>query len=216
MADDESVEDEAQDQPRQVRTARLEAFSDGVFAIAITLLVLEISVPAGSDDDLLNALLDQWPSYLAYVVSFATIGAIWLVHTVVTEYLGSADAMLVRLNLLLLMLVSFIPFPTRLLAEYHGGDAGRVSTTIYGLNLLLTAVVVSGLWRYAVHQQLLRPDTSDKDVQTITTKLTPGMAGYVALIALGAVLPTVAVIGYLAIALYILVPFTLMRRRTPR
>ena len=83
----------------------MEAFSDGVFAIAITLLVLEIGVPAGSDDDLLGALGDQWPSYLAYLVSFSTIGAVWITHTVITEYLDHADSALLRFNLLLLLLV---------------------------------------------------------------------------------------------------------------
>jgi uncharacterized membrane protein len=203
-----------EDQPRRVRTARLEAFSDGVFAIAITLLVLEISVPEGSEDDLLRAVLDEWPSYFAYLVSFATIGAIWLVHTVITEYLSGADSILVRLNLLLLMLVSFMPFPTRLLAEYNGEDAERVSTTIYGLNLLLTAVVVSVLWRYAVRERLVRPDATDEDVRSLTNRLTPGLAGYVGFIALGILLPNVAVLGYLAIALYIIVPFSLFRRRS--
>jgi hypothetical protein len=70
----------------------MEAFSDGVFAIAVTLLVLEIAVPAGSGDDLLGALGDQWPSYLGYLVSFATIGAVWFAHTVITEYLDHADS----------------------------------------------------------------------------------------------------------------------------
>jgi uncharacterized membrane protein len=89
------------------RTTRMEAFSDGVFAIAITLLVLEIAVPAGSEDDLLGAVLGQWPSYLAYLVSFSTIGAVWLEHTVITEFLDRATSVLIRLNLLLLMVVSF-------------------------------------------------------------------------------------------------------------
>ena len=70
----------------------MEAFSDGVFAIAITLLILEISVPAGSHEDLVGALLDLWPSYLAYLVSFSTIGAVWFAHTVITEYLDHADS----------------------------------------------------------------------------------------------------------------------------
>ena len=74
----------------------MEAFSDGVFAIAITLLVLEISVPAGSEYDLLGAIADQWPSYLAYVASFSTIGAVWVAHSAITEYLERANAMLVR------------------------------------------------------------------------------------------------------------------------
>jgi uncharacterized membrane protein len=102
---------------RTVRISRLEAFSDGVFAIAITLLVLEISVPEGSEDALWQAFLDQWPSYLGYVVSFATVGAVWLAHNAVTDYLDRADQWLLRFNLLLLMVVSFLPFPTRLLAE---------------------------------------------------------------------------------------------------
>ena len=96
----------------------MEAFSDGVFAIAITLLVLEIGVPGGSEDDLLGALADQWPSYVAYLVSFSTVGAVWFMHTIITEYLGSANSVLIRLNLLLLLVVSFLPFPTKLLAEY--------------------------------------------------------------------------------------------------
>lgn len=70
-----------------LRAGRLEAFSDGVFAIAITLLVLEISVPPDVSDDLLDAFFDQWPSYLAYLVSFATIGVTWLRHTAITHYL---------------------------------------------------------------------------------------------------------------------------------
>ena len=107
------------------RTTRMEAFSDGVFAIAITLLVLELAVPSGSDVDLLGAVLDQWPSYLAYLVSFSTIGAVWLAHTVITEFLERATPVLIRMNLLLLMLVSFLPFPTRLLGEYVGDDRPR-------------------------------------------------------------------------------------------
>lgn len=83
-----------------MRTSRMEGFSDGVFAIPITLLVLEISVPAGSEEDLLGAVLDQWPSYLAYVVSFASVGAVWLAHTVVTEYLHHADAWLLLVSAL--------------------------------------------------------------------------------------------------------------------
>ena len=137
--------------PGEIRIGRLEAFSDGVFAIAITLLVLEITVPAGSEEDLLGAFFDQWRSYLAYAVSFATIGAMWLAHSAITDYLERANAMLVRLNLLLLMVVSFIPFPTRLLAEYGGeGEAGRVATTVYGLTILAGTLLTSALWRYAV------------------------------------------------------------------
>ena len=81
-----------------------------MFAIAITLLVLDIAIPASTDKDLLRSLGHLWPSYLAYVVSFATIAAMWLGHNVITEYLQRADAAFIRLNLLLLLLVAFLPF----------------------------------------------------------------------------------------------------------
>lgn len=162
------------------RTTRMEAFSDGVFAIAITLLVLEIAVPSGSEGDLLGAVVGQWPTYLGYLVSFSTIGAVWLEHTVITEYLDHATSVLIRLNLLLLMVVSFLPFPTRLLGEYIGEDEPeRVAVTIYGLNLLLASAAVSLLWRYAVRERLIRSDIADSDVKMLTRRLTPGLAGYV-------------------------------------
>jgi uncharacterized membrane protein len=192
----------------------MEAFSDGVFAIAITLLVLEVGVPAGSEDDLLGAVLDQWPSYLAYLVSFSTIGAVWIEHTVITEYLDRATSVFIRLNLLLLLVVSFLPFPTRLLGEYVGADEpARVAVTIYGLNLFLASVLVSVLWRYAVRERLLRSDAADADVKMITKRLTPGLVGYIAVIVLGLFQPVLAVLGYLAIAVYIILPVGALRRR---
>jgi uncharacterized membrane protein len=197
-----------------IRTARMEAFSDGVFAIAITLLVLEISVPPGAHEDLLKALVDEWPSYLAYIVSFSTIGAVWFIHTVITEYLDRATSVLIRLNLLLLLVVSFLPFPTKLLAEaVRAGESEQVATTVYGINLLLTAGVVSLLWRYAVRERLVRPDARDEDVKAITKRLNPGLTGYLVMILLGLLLPVAAVVGYLALAIYIVVPVRAIRRR---
>lgn len=193
----------------------MEAFSDGVFAIAITLLVLEIGVPGGSGDDLLSALVEEWPSYLAYVVSFSTIGAVWLAHMVITEYLDQATSLLIRLNLLLLLVVSFLPFPTRLLAEYIGErEPARIAATVYGINLLLTAVLVSVLWRNAVHERLVRVDLTVQDVKMLTQRLTPGLAGYVVMIILGLFAPVLAMLGYLAIAVFILVPLRAVRHRS--
>jgi uncharacterized membrane protein len=200
---------------RRLSTGRLEAFSDGVFAIAITLLVLEISVPEGSEEDLLAAVVDQWPSYLAYVVSFATIGVAWLEHSAITEYMQYADALVVRVNLLLLLLVSFLPFPTGLVAENIGDrDAERVAVTIYGLNLLLIAVLLFVLWRYVVSEGHLRADIGEEEISDLSRRLTPGFASYVALLAMGFFLPTVAVFGYLGVALYLLIPFAVFRHRS--
>ena len=209
--------DDHDSQPRapSYRTGRMEAFSDGVFAIAVTLLVLEIAVPAGSGDDLLGALGDQWPSYLGYLVSFATIGAVWFAHTVITEYLDHADSVFIRLNLLLLLVVSFLPFPTKLLAEFADErEPERVAATVYGINLLLALIMVSVTWRYAVGARLVRPDLADQDVQTLTKRLTPTLGVYVSMIVLGLFLPIVAVLGYLALALFILLPFSAIRHRS--
>ncbi len=107
-------------------TTRLEAFSDGVFAIAITLLILEIKVPAGpetQDHGLWRALLERWPSYVGYVISFATIGIMWVNHHALFKYIRRVDRALLLANLLLLMTISFLPYPTAVLAE-HLSDAG--------------------------------------------------------------------------------------------
>ena len=98
-------------------TGRVEAFSDGVFAIAITLLVLEISVPESAFDDLWHGIAEQWPSYLAYATSFITIGWIWVAHHGIFRRLQYANRRVMLINLLLLMAVAFLPFPTKLMAE---------------------------------------------------------------------------------------------------
>jgi uncharacterized membrane protein len=193
---------------RGFRTGRLEAFSDGVFAIAITLLILDIGVSGTAGRDLGGAIRALWPSYLAYVASFSTIGAAWLGHNAITEYLDRTDAAFVRLNLLLLLIVSFLPFPTRLVAEYiHTDNAERVAVTFYGIVLVLATTMLLVLWRYAVRAKLVRPDLGDEEIELLTQRLTPGLGGYVVLIVTGLFFPVVAVIGFLAIALYYIIPF---------
>ena len=196
---------------RSYRTNRTEAFSDGVFAIAITLLVLEIAVPEASERDLSGALFAQLPSMLGYVVSFATIGAIWLAHTALTEFVDRVDAIFDRLNLLLLMVVSFIPFPTRLLAEHTGSvDSERIATTVYGITLLLASLLNTLLWRYAARAKLIRAEADNEEVRLLSSRLLPGIGFYVAIIAIGLVRPMGAVIGYLAIAVFYLLPVPLL------
>lgn len=198
---------------RGLGTGRLQALSDGVYAIAITLLVLDIVLPAGAREHLLYSVVHLWPAYLAYVVSFSTIGASWLGHNVITEYLDRTDAAFIRLNLLLLLVVAFLPFPTRLFAGFIGEDSPeRVAATIYGASLLLSSSLLWVLWRYAVHASLVRPDTADEEVQLLTQRLTPGLGGYLVLIVVGLFVPVVAVVGYLIIALFYVIPFRDYRR----
>ena len=138
-------------------TNRIEAFSDGVFAIAITLLVLDLNVPETSDD-LLQGILDAWPSYLAYGTSFLTIGGIWLAHHALFARLRQVSASLLRANLLLLMAVAFVPYPTRLVAEsIHNESAERTAVVFYGLTLLVVAIIAAVMWRFvAFSPDLLR------------------------------------------------------------
>ena len=190
-----------------LRTARMEAFSDGIFAIASTLLVLDLAIPALSSD-VGKSLVEQWPTYFAYLVSFATIGNAWLNHSVITEYLERADAILLRLNLVLLFFVSVLPYPTHMLAEYlHSENAERVAATVYGLNLLAISGFTSLTWHYAVSERLVRRDNKEEEVRAISRKLDPSLASYAVAIGIGLLWPQVAVVLYLIIALFVIIPF---------
>lgn len=199
-------------------TSRMDAFSDGVFAIAITILVLEISVPEGSSDNLLQAILDQWPSYVAYVVSFATIGAVWLKHTVVSDLMAYADQAFMRLNLGLLMLVSFLPFPTKLVAENIQGsaDAERVAVLFYGIILLAMSTLIAVMWRYAVRADLVDPGIERDDIDGATKLLAPSLGFYVVALVVGFFAPQVAVLIMLLAALLFWVPAAVLPKRPSR
>ena len=192
---------------------RLEALSDGVFAIAITLLVLELAVEPDAADDALRAILDEWPSYLAYVTSFLTIGVVWMAHSRITSALRAADGTLYRLNLLMLLFASFLPFPTKLVSEFVDDEsAERVAVVFYGLTLLALAVSLTLLIRYAFGQRELLKDHVEDDVAAEAARYRPSYLYYAIAIAIGFVLPFVAVGLYLAIALYLAVPARTIRR----
>jgi uncharacterized membrane protein len=195
-----------------LRTARLEAFSDGVFAIAITLLVLDLTVPPATASNPGHDLLAEWPTYLAYIVSFASIGNAWITHAVITDYLVRADSIVLRLNLLLLFFVSLLPFPTHMLSNFlDNPGAERVGVTVYGLNLLAMAGLTSLLWRYSVSQSLVSQERPDEELRRITAKVEPGLLSYIAAIVIGLIAPRVAVVLYLAIAIYLIVPYRAIR-----
>ena len=140
-------------------TSRLEAFSDGVFAIAITLLVLDIKVPKVSElpagKTLTEALLDSWPVYLAYVTSFLTILIMWVNHHNLFKNIKRTDQTFLLINGLLLMVVSLVPFPTSLLAEYIQEPQQNVAAIVFSGTYLLIALIFNALWRYASHNDRL-------------------------------------------------------------
>lgn len=184
-------------------TTRIEAFSDGVFAIAITLLILEIKVPETEFADLWRAIADQWPSYLGYVTSFLTIGGIWMAHHGLFRRLEYANNTIMRLNLLLLMVVSFLPFPTGLVAHAIS-DAGaeRAAVMFYGTTLLVISLLLYALWAAAARDRgLLKADVSEGEIEKILSAASPNIGAYVGVVLLALVAPRVAAFGLLVIAL---------------
>ena len=128
-------------------SGRVEAFSDGVFAIAITLLILDIKVPAGDGSNLWSELGRQWPSYAAYVVSFLVIGIMWANHHQVFGYVAKVDRVLLFLNLLLLMGVSGLPWATAVVSRYLSGAHGsQVALALYGGFMVWHALTFTALW----------------------------------------------------------------------
>jgi uncharacterized membrane protein len=197
-----------------VTSARLEAFSDGVFAIAITLLVLEFGVSAETHD-LGAALLHIWPSYLAYVTSFLTIGVIWVNHHALFDFVDRVDRALLFINTVLLMVVAFTPFPTRLIAEFlRRGNAEETAALAYGITFVVMAIIFQLLWRWmSTGRRLIRPDVPQHALDDITRAYLPGIPIYAGatLVALASPLASVAL--YLAIALFYALPPSLYRRK---
>ena len=169
----------------------------------MTLLVLEIAVPASELSDLWHGIVHEWPSYLSYATSFLTIGGLWLVHHGVFRRLAFADNVVMRLNLLLLMVVAFLPFPTKLVAEaFHDQDAERAAVIFYGLFLLVITALINAMWRYiARHRELLEAEVTDREVNAILQATTPTAAFYVILIPLALIAPRVVALGYLLLAI---------------
>ncbi|HEY5167998.1 MAG TPA: TMEM175 family protein [Thermoleophilia bacterium] len=198
---------------------RLEAFSDGVFAIAITLLVLEIAVPAvklgvGSGE-VINHLADEWPVYLAYFVSFMTIGAVWIEHSALVDALDHIDGVFMRLNLVLLLFCAFLPFPTRMMSEWAGNvPAERVAVVFYGIVLLVMTLMLMLLGRHAERQGLFGDDAADerKEEARVKYQLTPSLIAYVAAAVLGFLSPRLGVSLYLLIAIYLAIPLRDIRK----
>ncbi len=184
-------------------TSRIEMFSDGVFAIAITLLVIEIGVPHLENEPegttLFGALIERWPSYLGYALSFLQIGVIWANHHNRFTYIARSDHILLFLNIVFLMCVAFIPFPTALLAEYIQSEERTVAVAVYTGTLAVTAVFFTLLWLYAANgHRLVNRDLDPVTLRSMTRRYVFGMALYIAAFALtfiNAVLSLALIVG---------------------
>jgi TMEM175 potassium channel family protein len=184
---------------------RLEAFSDGVFAVAITLLVLEIHVPTG--DHLWHELKDEWPSFAAFFVSFWVIGIIWVNHHGVFDHIKRADRPVLYLNLLVLLTVVFIPFATALIAEHlKSGADEEVAALVYSGAFLALAIAFGVLWTYiARHRASLGVELSDAEVRRTTMVFLIGNPFYAVAVAFAFISPAAVLVINALLALYYLV-----------
>jgi uncharacterized membrane protein len=199
-------------------TGRVEAFSDGVFAIAITLLIIEVHVPGRAHaGELGHELLRLWPSYLGYLTSFLTIGVMWLNHHYVFGLIDRVDRTMLLLNTLLLLLIAFVPFPTAVLAQFVETDGARAAAVLYGATLTLTAITYFAWWRYAsADRRLIAEQVPDDVIDDITRAYLPGTLLYGSATALAFVSPWASAAAYLGIAVFYALPLAQWRARLAR
>jgi uncharacterized membrane protein len=190
----------------------MEGFSDGVLAFAITLLVVDIALrPPGSPT---HQFFDAWPSYVAYFVSFFTIGAAWIAHHGLTDELDHVDPIFLRLNLLFLLAIALLPFPTRLMVEglEKNAEWQRLAAVVYGVTLLVIRFLLTALAAYAFSRSLRKKDVADPDLDEARKKFYYAIAGYVLAIVIGLVVPEFAILLYFAVAVFLFVPFRTVAR----
>lgn len=186
-----------------METGRVEAFSDGVFAIAITLLILAVGIDqAIAHGSVKHTLVHLWPAYIAYAVSFLTVGIMWVNHHQIFRHFVHVDRPLLLLNIILLMCISFTPFPTRVVADNATNGADRqAAAVLYGLTMTITAICFFAVWYYG-SKRLLRPGTDMREVNGITRSYLPGAPTYALATAMAFVNSIVSLIMFGAIAIF--------------
>jgi uncharacterized membrane protein len=183
-----------------VPTARLETFADGVFAIAATLLIIDVTVKA-EGDALGSALTHAWPQYAAYAVSVLTIGIMWVNHHACLELIDRADRLFLFVNVALLACIAFVPFPTRLVAEHLHDDGLRAAALTYGITLTSTAICFLAFWFYAATgRRLIAPGANEQMVRGISRSYLPGVPIYGAATLVALASPEASVALFAAIA----------------
>ncbi len=198
-------------------SGRMEAFSDGVFAIAITLLVLEIRLPSIADADqpghLLTHLLELWPVYLAYVTSFASIGIMWINHHTMFKLIRRVDRGILILNGLLLMAITFLNFPTVITAEYLLKPDATVAAAFYSATMIVIAFLFNGLWWYgSFHRHLLADQIDPAVIRTIAGRYAVGCSLYVVTLALAFVNAPLSLAVTLGLAIFFALPLRFLNR----
>ena len=191
-------------------TNRLETFSDGVFAIAITLLVLAIDVPS-AEQPLVPALIEQLPHLLAYFVSFLTIGVMWVNHHQLFILIGRSNMTFALIHVVFLMFIAFVPYPTDVLAERLGSGVDEVAAVLlYGGTMVAIALMYNVIWLYAASRDghLLRSGIDEQVRQAGARGYQYGAFVYAAITLLAFVNPLISLVGFALYALYWALPLS--------
>ena len=198
-------------------TARLETFADGVFAIAATLLILNVDAQVSEEvHDLGGRLLHIWPSYLAYAASFVTIGIMWVNHHTIMAQVERVDRRFLLANIGLLMCIAFFPFTTRLVAEHVRGDGAMAAAFAYGFTAVATASMFNVTWFYAaLGKRLLHREADPAVVAGITRTYIPGPWIYLAATLVAFASPVTSIVLFGAIALFYVLESSLFARAEP-
>jgi uncharacterized membrane protein len=197
-------------------TGRIEAFSDGVFAVAITLLVFDVRVPSGPNGSLGSALLRQWPSYVSFLISFAFIGIMWVNHHRLFNHIRRSDNLLLFFNLLLLLGVTVVPFPTALLANRYFIPGDRtVAAAVFNGTYFVIAIFFNVLWHHAVRGNLLDAATLES-AQSISKQYAVGPMAYLVCLALTWISVPASIVANVILAIFFAVPPKAQENRRAR
>ncbi len=198
----------------QKETGRVEAFSDGVFAIAITLLVLDLKLPhTVGTDNLMEELLRQWPTFVAFLNSFVTILIIWMNHHNLFTNIKRTDNLFMLLNGSLLLTVTFLPFPTSLVADYYGHVGEVTASALYAGTFFLMACAFNALWRYASHEhKLLSREVTTEQIQGINRQYLLGPTVYGLAVVFAFVNVTISLLITIVLAIFYAVTASTSRK----
>jgi TMEM175 potassium channel family protein len=195
-----------------LKTSRVEALSDGVFAIAMTILVLNISVPTAetvSADQLPDALRQVAPQVIVYIISFINLGVLWVGQHNQYHFIDRADRWFLWINILYLLLISFMPLATALLGRY---PLQRIALVVYGTNLIAATLVLTLHWRYATcGGRLVRPNLSRRVISLAYRRMLGSAGAYTIALVLSLLAPVASLALFLAVPLLNILPFTLDR-----
>ena len=198
-------------------TGRVEAFSDGVFAIAITLLGLTLKVPLGTGDHLAGALLRSWPTLLAFVTSFTTILILWIHHHRLFTHIRQVNHPLLLLNGFLLMTITLVPFATTILADHLGGAGGKAAAITYNCVLCLVTLSFNLLWVYSTRwHKLLDLSFDRRAIRRINLQFGFGPVAYLVSLGIAFVSVWASVATDLAFAAFFALPALNWNEPPPR